>query len=285
VVARRGANFVLRQIFERGFFHTDPHPGNFFLLPGNVLAPIDFGQAARLSRPNRQLFNEMIVAIVDNDPARIARALERRDMLDDRTDRAKLIAGADEIIDVYQSMPLKSIPFGMIVTRTFDLFRLNCVRLPAQFTLMLKALATVESFARSLDPDFSIIDALRRFARQSSLQDVKPQRVLRYLRQVSRDVTDLVARLPDDLSIILSKLRQGKMEVHIQHEHLENLIKTLDRSSNRISFALIIAALILASSLLVPQSGSLRSVGIAGYVIAALFGIWLVISILRSGRL
>jgi ubiquinone biosynthesis protein len=150
---------------------------------------------------------------------------------------------------------------------------------------MLKALATVESFARSLDPDFSIIDALRRFARQSSLQDVKPQRVLRYLRQVSRDVTDLAARLPDDLSIILSKLRQGKMEVHIQHEHLENLIKTLDRSSNRISFALIIAALILASSLLVPQSGSLRSVGIAGYVIAALFGIWLVISILRSGRL
>ncbi len=225
--------------------------------------------------PNRRLFNEMIVAIVDNDPPRIARALERRDMLDDRTDRAKLIAGADEIIDMYQSMPLKSIPFGMIVTRTFDLFRSNYVRLPAQFTLMLKALATVESFARSLDPDFSIIEALRRFTRQSSLQDLEPKRVLRYLRRVSQDATDLVARLPDDLSIILSKLRQGNIQVHIQHEHLESLIKTLDRSSNRISFALIIAALILASSLLVPQSGSLRSVGIAGYVIAALFGIWL----------
>jgi ubiquinone biosynthesis protein len=94
-----------------------------------------------------------------------------------------------------------------------------------------------------------------------------------------------VARLPDDLSIILGKLRQGNIQVHVQHEHLESLIKTLDRSSNRISFALIIAALILASSLLVPQSGSLRSVGIAGYGIATLFGIWLIISILRSGRL
>lgn len=285
VVARRGANFVLRQIFEHGFFHTDPHPGNFFLLPGNVLAPIDFGQVARLSLPNRRLFNELILAIVDNDPPRIARALERRDMLEERTDRARLIAGADQIIDMYQNLPLRSIPFGVIVTRTFDLFRSNYVRLPSQFTLMLKAIATVESFARTLDPDFSIIQALRRFARQSSLRDWEPQRLLRYLRRATQDAGDLMARLPDDLSIILSKLRQGNIRVHIQHEHLESLIKTLDRSSDRISFALIIAGLVVASSLLVPLSGWLQSLGIVGYLIAALLGIWLLISILRSGRL
>ena len=285
VVARRGANFVLRQIFEHGFFHTDPHPGNFFLLPGNVLAPIDFGQVARLSLPNRRLFNEMILAIVDNDPPRIARALERRDMLEERTDRARLVAGADQIIDMYQNMPLRSIPFGTIVTRTFDLFRSNYVRLPAQFTLMLKTIATVESFARTLDPDFSIIQALRRFARQSSFRDLEPQRLLRYLRRATQDAGDLMARLPDDLNIILSKLRQGNIRVHIQHEHLESLIKTLDRSSDRISFALIIAGLVVASSLLVPLSGWLPSLGIVGYLIAALLGIWLLISILRSGRL
>ena len=285
VVARRGANFVLRQIFEHGFFHTDPHPGNFFLLPGNVLAPIDFGQVARLSLPNRRLFNEMILAIVDNDPPRIARALERRDMLEERTDRARLVAGADQIIDMYQNMPLRSIPFGTIVTRTFDLFRSNYVRPPAQFTLMLKTIATVESFARTLDPDFSIIQALRRFARQSSFRDLEPQRLLRYLRRATQDAGDLMARLPDDLNIILSKLRQGNIRVHIQHEHLESLIKTLDRSSDRISFALIIAGLVVASSLLVPLSGWLRSLGIVGYLIAAFLGIWLLISILRSGRL
>jgi ubiquinone biosynthesis protein len=110
----------------------------------------------------------MILAIVENDPPRIARALERRDMLEERTDRARLVAGAEQIIDMYQNLPLRSIPFGAIVTRTFDLFRSNYVRLPSQFTLMLKALATIESFARTLDPDFSIIQALRRFALQSS---------------------------------------------------------------------------------------------------------------------
>ncbi len=285
VVARRGANFVLRQIFEHGFFHTDPHPGNFFLLPGNVLAPIDFGQVARLSLPNRRLFNEMILAIVDNDPPRIARALERRDMLEERTDRAALVAGAEQIIDMYQNLPLRSIPFGAIVTRTFDLFRSNYVRLPSQFTLMLKAIATVESFARTLDPDFSIIQALQRFARQSSLRDLQPERLLRHLRRVTQDAGDLMTRLPDDLNIILSKLRQGNIRVQIQHEHLENLIKTLDRSSDRISSALVIAGLVVASSLLVPLSGWLRSLGLVGYLIATVLGIGLIISILRSGRL
>jgi ubiquinone biosynthesis protein len=292
VVARRGANFVLRQMFELGFFHTDPHPGNFFLLPGNVLAPIDFGQVARLSVQDRRLFNEIILAIVDNDPVRIVRALDRRDMLSvEKTDVARLTAGAEQVIDTYHSLPLKSIPFGMIVTQTFDLFRSNHVHLPAQFTLMLKTLATLESFARSLDPDFSIVAALQPFARRSALRDLEPKRLVRYLRQAVQDATDLATRLPEDVNVILSKLRQGRIQVHVRHEHLEDFVKTLDRSSNRISFALIIAGLLIASSMLVPQQGivlglfRLESLGVLGYLIATVLGIWLIISILRRGKL
>jgi ubiquinone biosynthesis protein len=290
VVAKRGADFVLRQMFEKGFFHTDPHPGNFFLLPDNVLAPIDFGQVARLSAQDRRLFGELIQAIVDNDPTLTVRALERRDMIPDGTDLSKLTAGAEQLIDMYQSMPLRSIPFGTIVTQTFDLFRSNHIRLPAQFTLMLKALATIESFARTLDPDFSIIGALRVFSRRFILADLEPRQVVRYLRRTLQDTADLASRLPDDLNVILRRVRQGKFQVHIQHEHLENLIKTIDRSSNRISFALIIAGLVVASSMLVPQQGTVlglgvQTMGVLGYVIAAIFGIWLIISILRSGRL
>ncbi len=285
LVAHRGANFVLRQMFEIGFFHTDPHPGNFFLLPGNVLAPIDFGQVARLPAADRRLFNDLILAIVDNEPGRVVRALERRDLIQDKTDVAKLMAEAEQLIDAYRHLPLKGMPFGMIVSQTLDLFRSNYVRPPAQFTLMLKALGTVESFARSLDPDFSIIASLRPFARRSSLQEWEPARLLRQMRRVFQDAGDLAMRLPDDLYVILRKFRQGRLQVHIQHEHLESLVKTLDRSSNRISFALIIAALLVASSLLVPLQGTLQSIGILGYVIAAIGGVWLLISILRSGKL
>jgi ubiquinone biosynthesis protein len=170
------------------------------------------------------------------------------------------------------------------------LFRSNHIRLPAQFTLMLKALATIESFARTLDPDFSIIAALRTFSRRAALADLEPKHLLRYLRRTVQDAADLATRLPDDLNVILRKIRQGNFQVHIQHEHLENLIKTIDRSSNRISSALVIAGLVVASSMLVPQQGTVlglgvQTMGVLGYVIAAIFGIWLIISILRSGKL
>jgi ubiquinone biosynthesis protein len=291
LVAHRGADFVLRQIFDLGFFHADPHPGNFFLLPGNVLAPIDFGQVARLTSQDRRLFNDVLLAIVDNESSRLVRALEREEMLDERTDVAKLTGEVEQLLDSYRGLPLRDIPFGTAITQTFDLLRSNYVHPPAQFTLMLKSLMTIEAFARSLDPDFNIVEALKPYARRASMRDLEPKRLLRHAHRAMQDAGDLASRLPDDLNAILSKFRQGKFQVRVHHEHLENLSKTIDRSSNRISFALIITALLVASSLLVPQDGTvlglfrLQSMGILGYILAAIVGISLLVSIIRSGRL
>jgi len=291
LVARRGAAFVMRQVFELGFFHADPHPGNFFLLPDNVLAPIDYGQVAWLSSSDRRFFNEVMLAIVDNEASRIVRALGREDVLDERTNVSRLTAQMEQFLDTHRDLPLRSIPFGPVVSQTFDLFRSNHVRPPAQFTLMLKSLVTIEAFARSLDPDFNIMEALKPYARRAALHDFEPQHVLRQTRRALEDAGDLASRLPDDINVILTKFRQGKFQVRVHHEHLENLTKTVDKGSNRISFALIISALLVASSLLVPQEGTvlglfrLQSMGIVGYVIAAIIGVWLILSIIRSGRL
>jgi ubiquinone biosynthesis protein len=150
---------------------------------------------------------------------------------------------------------------------------------------------TIESFARSLDPDFNIMETLKPYARRAALHGFEMKEILRHVRQAMGDAGDLASRLPDDINAILTKFRQGKFQVRVHHEHLENLTKTVDKSSNRISFALIIAALLVASSMLVPQEGMvlglfpLQTLGIAGYVIAAIIGVWLVLSIIRSGHL
>jgi len=287
-LARRVTQFVLRQMFEFGFFHTDPHPGNFFLLPENVLVPIDFGQVARLSMQDRRFFNEIVLSIVDRDATNIVRSLERDDMLDERTDLHKLTADIEQLIDTYHDFRLKDIPFGTIGMKTFDLFRHNHVRPPTQFTLMLKSMMTIESLATSLDPECRLIEALKPYAQRSSLRDLEPKQILRNVRKAMHGAGDLASRLPEDINSVLTKLRQGKFQVRVQHEHLENLTKTLDKSSNRVSFALIIAALLVASSLLVAQEGmvlgilSFQNMGMLGYIIAAIIGIWLVISIIRS---
>ena len=288
ILARRVAQFVLRQMFEFGFFHTDPHPGNFFLLADNVLAPIDFGQVARLSVQDRRFFNEIVLSIVDRDATDIVRSLERDEMLGEQTDVHKLTADIEQLIDTYHDFRLKDVPFGTIGMKTFDLFRHNHVRPPTQFTLMLKSLMTIESVATSLDPEYRLVEALKPYARRSSLRDFEPKQVLRNLRRAMQGAGDLASRLPDDISSLLTKFRQGKLQVRVHHEHLETLTKTLDKSSNRVSFALIIAALLVASSLLVAQQGmvlgllSFQTMGILGYIIAAIIGIWLIISIIRS---
>jgi len=284
LIARRGAEFVLRQVFDLGFFHADPHPGNFFLLPGNVLAPIDFGQVSRLSSLDRRLFNEIILAVVENEPTRVVRTLDRQDMVHEKTDLARLTAGMEQLIDTYRDLPLRNIPFGPAVSQIFDLLRSNYVRPPAQFTLMLKSMATIESFARSLDPDFNLTETMKPYAQRTNLRDFEPKRLAHQMRQVLVDAGDLASRLPDDVNAILSKFRQGKFQVRVQHEHLETLTKTLDKSSNRISFALIIAALLIGSSMLVAQE-SLQEMGLIGYIIAAIFGVWLLVSIIRGGKL
>jgi len=288
LLAQRGAQFVLKQMFEFGFFHTDPHPGNFFILPENVLAPIDFGQVARLSVHDRRFFNEIVLSIVDRDASHIVRCLERDDMLAEKTDIHKLTADIEQLIDTYHDFRLKDIPFGKIVTQTFDLFRNNHVHPPTQFTLMLKSMMTIESLATSLNPDFRLIEALKPYAQRSGLKDFEPRQMLRNFRKAMQGAGDLASRLPEDINAVLTKFRQGKFQMRIHHEHLENLTKTLDKSSNRISFALIIAALLVASSLLVAQEGmilgllSFQNMGVLGYIIAAVIGIWLVISIIRS---
>jgi ubiquinone biosynthesis protein len=189
---------------------------------------------------------------------------------------------------MYHDFRLKDIPFGTIAMQTFDLFRHNHVHPPTQFTLMLKSMMTIESLATSLDPEFRLIEALKPYAQRSGLRDFEPKQVLRNVRKAVQGAGEMASRLPEDINAVLAKFRQGKFQVRVHHEHLETLTKTLDKSSNRISFALIIAALLVASSLLVAQDGivlgliSFQTMGVLGYIIAAIIGIWLVISIIRS---
>lgn len=288
VIAQRGANFVLRQVFDFGFFHADPHPGNFFLLSDNVLAPIDFGQVAHLSRQDRLLLNEILLAIVDDDAYELIRALEHYDMISEQTDTDKLLRDTELMFETYHNLPFREILINKIIAQIFDLIRKHRLYPPSQFTLMLKSLMTIESFAKSMDPDFEIIRYLKPYAKMFSFSDVGPKELIRHMRSAVREAGNLASKFPDDARSIISKFRKGQFQMRIHHEHLESLVHTLDKSSNRISFALIIAALLIGSSLLVTQNGSLLNVldyqtlGVLGYISAAVIGVWLIISIIRS---
>ncbi|RKY09789.1 MAG: ubiquinone biosynthesis protein UbiB [Planctomycetota bacterium] len=289
-VAARGADFVLKQVFDDGFFHTDPHPGNFLILPGNVLAPLDFGQVGRLTRQDRVLLQYIVLSVVDSDASKIIQGLEGGQMLADETDIAELTRDLEEILSDYANLPLKDIPFGEALRRAFDVIRRHSITPPRDFTLMLKSLMTIEAFATDLNTEFQIIDSLKPYARKFALQQVSPENLFRQLRKATRGAGELAARFPEDAAAIIGKFRRGNFKMHVYHDHLEELEQTLDNSSNRISFAVIIAALLIASSLLVSQTGdilgivSLQTLGAIGYLTAAVMGVWLLASIIRHRR-
>ena len=289
-IARRGADFVLKQVFDFGFFHTDPHPGNFLVMKDNVLAPLDFGQVGRLTQQDRMLLQYLVLAIVDNDVSKIIHGLEGAEVLDDETDMVELRRDMEELLSSYANLPMKDIPFREALTRVFDIIRQHHIAPPRDFTLMLKSLMTIESFATALDKDFQIIEHLKPYARKFSLEEVSPSRLFRQMRTAARSAGDLAARFPEDAAAIITKFRRGRFKIHIHHDHLEELEQTLDNSSNRIAFSVIIAALLVGSSLLVAQQGtvlgliSLEALGIVGYLTATVIGVWLVVSIIRSRR-
>lgn len=290
LIAKHGADFVFRQVFDYGFFHTDPHPGNFLVMADNVLAPLDFGQVGRLTRQDRMLLQYLVLAIVDSDVTRIIHGLERSEMLDDETDIVELTRDLEELLSSYAGLPIKDIPFREAMTRTFDIIRRHHIVPPRDFTLMLKCLMTIESFATALDSEFQIIEQLKPYARKFTAEELSPGRLFRQVGAAARSAGDLAARLPEDATAIISKFRRGRFKIHIHHEHLEELEQTLDNSSNRIAFAVIIAALLVGSSLLVAQDGnvlgmiSLEALGVIGYLTATVIGIWLVVSIIRSRK-
>jgi ubiquinone biosynthesis protein len=156
--------------------------------------------------------------------------------------------------------------------------------------LLGRAVGTYEELGRKLDPDYDFLVEAEPFIRKILLKSYDPQKILQELLKTGRDFRNLITMLPGELQSILQKMRQGQLALEFRHKGLERLITELDRSSNRLSFSLIIAALIVGSSLIMrlevgPFLFGYSVLGIAGFIFAGLLGLWLIIAILKSGRL
>jgi ubiquinone biosynthesis protein len=292
IVAKNAANFVLKQIFEFGLFHTDPHPGNILVTRGNVIAPLDFGQVARLTSWDRELLGELVMAIVDNEPSRLVNAFRKAGMLGENTDVRALSGDLEELLEAYHELPLREMPFSKMMSGTFEIIRKHHIRPPVEFTLMLKSMMTMEQVALGLDSDFMLIEHLRPYARRLAMSQLDPRKIWRRGLRALREGSEIAGKLPQDIAAALNKLAHGQFQMHVQHQHLESLIRVLDRASNQISFAMIIAGLLVGSSLLVTQKEGevlrlvrIQSLGVTGFVVAALMGVWLLVSIIRSKKL
>ena len=289
-IARRGFDLILKQIFIHGFFHADPHPGNVFILPNNIICFLDFGMMGRIRRQAREDFADLIMGIVQRDETKAARALTLLTIPDEKTDLADLERDVAQFIDKYFYRPLKDLEMGKLLQNLVEMTTQNRLRIPPDLFLMLKALATEEGLGKMLDPDFDAIKQAAPFIKRVQMDRLHPKRIAGDIYDSGSEFLHLLREIPGEVREILRQARQGRVKMEFEHRGLEPMLSTHDRISNRIAFAIILAALIIGSSLIVlsgvpPKWHEIPVIGLAGFVIAAIMGFWLLISIIRRGRM
>jgi ubiquinone biosynthesis protein len=290
LITQRGTDICLTQIFYHGFFHADPHPGNIFVLPQNVICLIDFGMVGSVDRQTREDFVDLIENVVNKDEDGTTRVLLKLALWDDEPDLRILRKDVSEFINEYLYKPLKDINLSKILSHLLELTSRNQLRIPPDLFLMMKALGTLEGVAAQLDPDFDLISQSAPFLEQVRLNRYHPERISGDMMRLGSELLDFLHRFPNDLLEIARLAKQKKLTVNIRHTGLAEMRATNDRTSNRISFAIVIAALLIGSAIIInsaipPFVYGISLIGIIGFSAAAVMGIWLLIAILRKGRL
>jgi len=288
MLARRGAHAVLKMIVEDGFFHADPHPGNIFYLSGNRIAFIDFGMVGRLTEERRDQVIRLLLGLVRHEPTRVA------DVLLDWTgngakDEDGLLLEIQTFVDQYHGVPLKQIRLGAMLTELTALLRQYQLTLPPDLALLIKAFISLEGMGRELDPDFDMAGEAMPMLEKAMRKRYSPRAIIKRGWQSVSDTLALAAGLPQDISRLLRAARRGRLEIHIDVTHLKRVGNQLDRAISRLVVGIVVAALIVGSSIVmtVPGGPSLFGLpffGLLGFVGAVVGGLWLLLSIRQSGR-
>jgi ubiquinone biosynthesis protein len=289
-ITDRGAEILLKQIFDHGFFQADPHPGNLFVLPGNVICLIDFGMVGTVDRKTREVFVDLIDGVIKKDADRTAQILLQLTDWDTEPDLRSFERDVSDFMAQHLYRPLREIRIGKLMHQLLELASHHRLRIPPDIFLMMKALTTVEGVARMLDPEFEFIKKAEPFVRKILLERFSPQRISSDTYRMAKDMWMFAQQFPKDLLDISRMLRQKRVVIKVENQGLERTLATHDQISNRLSFSIIIAALIMGSALIViseipPLIYGISLIGIIGFSAAALMGIWLLVAILRKGRL
>jgi ubiquinone biosynthesis protein len=290
VIATRIADLVMKQIFVHGFFHADPHPGNIHIMPGNVICFLDFGMMGFLDQQTREIFSKFVMGIAQRNEVSTAAALLRLTHADLDPPRQGFEADVAEFMHRNFYRPVGEMVFGQLVSQLFSLTTRYQLTLPPDLSTMLKALALMENLVTRLDPGHDIIAQARPFMTEVRLKRLNPRRLMRHWLEFSTDVGDLLRDLPLETRRLIAMFKEGKGRLLIHHQGLEGLMNTLERIVNRLAFALVLSALVIASSIIVharvpPIWHDVSVIGILGYLLAGIMGFWLLIAMLRHGKM
>ena len=273
LIADRIVRAYFKQIFLDGFFHADPHPGNIFITEDNAVCFIDFGMMGVLDEEFRHDLAELMIYFSDRNIDGLINQLIRMDILTEKTDINILKSDLNDLFSKYYGAELSR--FNGIIEDLLFLMQKYDVRLPNEFVLMARGLSMVENIGLSLDPDIDVVALLKPFARKLMVQRYNPKKMTNNAKNSFFAFEHMMRALPSLISKTFYKVEEGEITVHIQVDHISEI-------TNQISLAIIIAALLVGSSLVMlidvgPTLFDMPLLGFIGFTISLALGVFTVL--------
>lgn len=280
-LATTGAQIFLDMLFRDGFYHADPHPGNFLAMSNGVIGILDGGMVGRLDEELRLEFESLVFAAMQGEARELTDVIIRVGSPPDDLDADALRTDANEFLGEHLSQSLDELDLGAALSRLTEIIRQHRVLLPPPISLVLRMLIVLEGTGRQLNPRFKLAEIIQPYYEQAATGGAAVRSALRNAQRSWRDWYRLAGTLPRDLAEMIRRIRAGTFTVHLEHRHLDPIV-------NRLAFAILTAALVISAtqlwtSMTPPVLWKVPLLGLIGYLLALYFGWRLMRGIHRSG--
>jgi ubiquinone biosynthesis protein len=289
-LASYAADFLLKEVLEDGFFHADPHPGNLMIMPGEVLAVLDFGSVGRLDARDRANLARFLIVVVQMDMEAIVDQLIRMGIADYTVDSRKLQRELRRLLIRYYDLPIQEIPAVEVLEGLEPIIYEHHLHIPSDYWLLIKTIAIMQGVGLRLDPEFEMFEAAKPYMGRLFRQLWKPSVWGSAVIRTASDWNDLLTDLPRQTNRILSRVEKGDLEVQIRVPELMEVMNRADRLANRVIYGVLISALTLALAFLIPRLdftwpwSLITWMVVLGFIALFILGLQLLWSIFRSGR-
>ncbi|ARD48223.1 ABC transporter [Sporosarcina sp. P37] len=293
IIAERIAESMLSQVMEYGFFHGDPHPGNIFIAPGNTIYYLDFGMVGQLSKEMTYHFVSLLIALKKGNITRLIDVFSAMDILHEDTGTDALYRDLQVIQRKYYETSLHDLKLGDVFMEIFSIAYRHQIRLPNEVAILSKVILTLEGVLGKLDPSFSIMKAIEPYSKKLVLRQFDPRYLLENGWHTFVKNAEIIAELPNDVKKAIRTVQKGKVELDVGLKETSIIFRRLDKIANRLSlsivllaFSILMVGLIIGSAIAGQTALFLKLPLIeVGSVIAALMFVYLLFSIIRSGRI
>ncbi len=300
-VAMIGLRSFSRQLMQFGFFHADPHPGNTIVMYDGRVGLVDFGITGYLDEEMMRQIANLFLGYAEHDYDMVMDALSDAGLINEEMDLVSFRSDLKDMSETFYGRSLRNISVRDVYDQVMTLVLKYHIRLPRNLLLLLKTFIQTEALGKILGSDASILEVTKPFARDLLKRGYDTRSILKNLDRETRTASGYARSIPKHLNDILRQTAAGRQRIEVRHSGLDKAQSQLEKGINRLTVGVIISASIIAAAMILNsgqkvleftttlfglQTISLTAVlGVVGYVVATLLGVWLIVSILRSGRL